>query len=119
MKIWGDKNFQVNESQMNRISKRRLLLRIRKLCAIAAIGLLFDPNDNTTAKAFESAVTPVLNDVMSKRGITDWRLEIDDSQEARDRLELNANIYIKPTPNLEYINISFIITPQGVAFDDI
>ena len=119
MKIWGDKNMQVRESQMNRISKRRLLLHIRKLCAIAAIGLIFDPNDNTTKQAFESAVTPVLDNVMSNRGITDWRLEIDDSQEARDRLELPAKIYLKPQPNLEYITIDFIITPQGVSFDDI
>ena len=119
MKIWGDKNMQIRESQMNRISKRRLLLHIRKLCAIAAIGLIFDPNDNTTKQAFESAVTPVLDNVMSNRGITDWRLEIDDSQEARDRLELPAKIYLKPQPNLEYITIDFIITPQGVSFDDI
>lgn len=119
MKIWGDKNMQIRESQMNRISKRRLLLHIRKLCAIAAIGLIFDPNDNTTKQAFESAVTPVLDNVMSNRGITDWRLEIDDSQEARDRLELPAKIYLKPQPNLEYITIDFIITPQGVSFDDV
>ena len=119
MKIWGDKNMQIRESQMNRISKRRLLLHIRKLCAIAAIGLIFDPNDNTTKQAFESAVTPILDNVMSNRGITDWRLEIDDSQEARDRLELPAKIYLKPTPNLEYITIDFIITPSGVSFDDI
>ena len=119
MKIWGDKNMQIRESQMNRISKRRLLLYIRKLCAIAAIGLIFDPNDNTTKQAFESAVTPILDNVMSNRGITDWRLEIDDSQEARDRLELPAKIYLKPQPNLEYITIDFIITPSGVSFDDI
>ena len=119
MKIWGDKNMQERETQMNRISKRRLLLHIRKLCAIAAIGLIFDPNDNTTKKAFESAVSPILDNVMSNRGITDWRLEIDDSQEARDRLELPAKIFLKPTPNLEYITIDFVITPSGVSFDDI
>ena len=119
MKIWGDKNMQEHESQMNRISKRRLLLHIRKLCAIAAIGLIFDPNDNTTSQSFRSAVTPVLDNVMANRGITDWRLELDESQEARDRLELPAIIYIKPLPNLEYITISFVVTPSGVSFDDI
>ena len=119
MRIWGDKNMQVNESQMNRISKRRLLIRIRKLCSIACIGLVFDPNDNTTKQSFESAVTPILDNVMQNRGITDWRLEIDDSQEARDRLELPAKIYIKPQPNLEYIDINFVITPNGTNWDDI
>ena len=119
MRIWGDKNLQVRESQMNRISKRRLLLRIRKLCSIACIGLLFDPNDNTTKQAFESAITPILDNIMSNRGITDWRMEIDDSVEARDRLELPAKIYIKPTPNLEYITLDFIITPQGTVWDNV
>ena len=119
MKIWGDKNMQVRESQMNRISKRRLLIRIRKLCSIACIGLIFDPNDNTTKQSFESAITPILDNIMANRGITDWRLEIDDSQEARDRLELPAKIYIKPQPNLEYIDINFVITPQGTNWDDI
>ncbi len=119
MKIWGDKNMQVRESQMNRISKRRLLIRIRKLCSIACIGLIFDPNDNTIKQSFESAITPILDNIMSNRGITDWRLEIDDSQEARDRLELPAKIYIKPQPNLEYIDISFVITPSGTNWDDI
>lgn len=119
MKLWGDKNLQVMESQMNRISKRRLLLRIRKLCSIACIGLLFDPNDNTTAQAFKSAVTPILDNIMSNRGIVDYRIEVDDSVEARERLELPAKIFIKPTPNLEYIDIQFVITPQGTSWDDI
>jgi hypothetical protein len=119
MKIWGDKNLQIRESQMNRISKRRLLLRIRKLCSIACIGLIFDPNDNTTKQQFESAVTPILDNIMSNRGITDWRLEIDDSVEARERLELPAKIYIKPQPNLEYITIDFVITPSGTSWENI
>lgn len=119
MKLWGDKNLQVRESQMNRISKRRLLLRIRKLISIACIGLIFDPNDNTTAKAFKSAVDPILQDIVSKRGLIDYRIEVDDSQEARDRLELNATIYLKLMPNLEYINLNFTISPSGISFDNI
>lgn len=119
MRTWGDKNLQVNESQMNRISKRRLLLRIRKLCSIACIGLIFDPNDNTTKQAFESAITPILNDIMKNRGITDWKLSIDDSVEARERLELPAKLFIKPQPNLEYITLDFIITPQGTDWDNV
>lgn len=119
MRVWGDKNLQVNESQMNRISKRRLLLRIRKLLSIACIGLIFDPNDNTTVSSFKTAVDPILEDIRSKRGITDYRIEVDDSQEARDRLELPAKIYLKLQPNLEYIDISFVITSSGANFSDI
>lgn len=119
MRIWGDKNLQVAESQMNRISKRRLLVRIRKLLSIACIGLIFDPNDNTTVKSFKSAVEPILDDIRNKRGLTDYRIEPDDSQEARDRLELPVKIYLKLQPNLEYIDISFVITPSGANFDDV
>ena len=119
MKIWGDNNLQIRESQMNKISKRRLLLRIRKLCSIACVGLLFDPNDNTLKQSFQSTIEPIMNDIMSNRGITNWKMEIDDSAEARDRLELPARIYLKPTPNLEYITIDFTITPQGTNWDNI
>lgn len=55
---------------------------------------------------------------MSNRGITDWRLEIDDSVEAREQLRLPAKIYIKPTPTLEYIELEFVITPQGTVWED-
>ena len=60
-----------------------------------------------------------MNDIMSNRGITNWKMEIDDSIEARDRLELPAKIYLKPTPNLEYITIDFVITPQGSNWDNV
>lgn len=119
MKLWGDKNLQERESQMNRISKRRLLVHIRKLLAVACVGLLFDPNDNSTVKSFKSAVEPILQDIVKKRGLTDFRIEVDDSQEARDRLELNGKIYLKLQPNLEYVDLSLIITPSGISFDDI
>lgn len=121
MRIWGDKNLQVAETHahMNRISKRRCLIRLRKLISIACIGLLFDPNDATTIQSFKSAVQPILEDFISKRALTDAKLVVDDSEEARDRLEINAQIYLKFMPNLEYINISLTATPQGVSFEDI
>ena len=121
MRIWGDKNLQVAETHahMNRISKRRCLIRLRKLISIACIGLLFDPNDATTIQSFKSAVQPILEDFIAKRALTDAKLVVEDSEEARDRLEINAQIYLKFMPNLEYINIGLVATPQGVSFDDI
>lgn len=115
-KIWGDKNLQVAESQMNRISKRRLMLRIKKLCENACISLIFDPNDPTAGKTFRTVVSDILDNIKSNRGITDYRIEVDDSPEARERLELNATIYIKPTQLLEYVNISAVILPTGTNF---
>lgn len=119
VKIWGQKNLQINESQLNRISVRRLLLRIRKLIAISCLGLIFEPNDSTVKQSFLTTVTPILDNVRSNRGVSDYRIEVNDTVESRERRELPCKIYIKPINALEYITIDFIVTPEGVSFDDI
>ena len=118
-KIWGQKNLQVNESQLNRIAVRRLLLRMRKLIAISCIGLIFEPNDATTKQSFISTVTPIMDSIRSNRGISDYRIEVNDTIESRERRELPVKIYFKPYNALEYITIDFVLSPEGVSFDDI
>ena len=118
-KIWGQKNLQINESQLNRIAVRRLLLRMRKLIAISCIGLIFEPNDATVKQSFLSTVTPIMDSIRSNRGISDYRIEINDTIETRERRELPVKIYFKPYNALEYITIDFILTPEGVNFEDI
>ena len=118
-KIWGQKNLQINESQLNRIAVRRLLLRMRKLIAISCIGLIFEPNDATAKQSFISTVTPIMDNIRSNRGISDYRIEVNDTIESRERRELPVKIYFKPYNALEYITIDFILTPEGVSFDDI
>lgn len=78
VKIWGQKNLQINESQLNRISVRRLLLRIRKLIAISCLGLIFEPNDATVKQSFLTTVTPILDNIRSNRGVSDYRIEVND-----------------------------------------
>ena len=118
-KIWGQKNLQINESQLNRIAVRRLLLRMRKLIAISCIGLIFEPNDATVKQSFISTVTPILDSIRGNRGISDYRIEVNDTIESRERRELPVKIYFKPYNALEYITIDFILTPEGVNFEDI
>lgn len=118
-KIWGQKNLQINESQLNRIAVRRLLLRMRKLIAISCIGLIFEPNDATVKQSFISTVTPIMDSIRSNRGISDYRIEINDTIESRERRELPVKIYFKPYNALEYIVIDFIVTPESVNFSDI
>jgi hypothetical protein len=118
-KIWGQKNLQINESQLNRIAVRRLLLRMRKLISISCIGLIFQPNDPTVKQSFISTVTPIMENIRSNRGISDFRIEVNDTVESRERRELPAKIYFKPFNALEYIVIDFILTPEGISFDDI
>ena len=119
VKIWGQKNLQKRESQLNRIAVRRLLLRLRKLISISCIGLIFDPNDVNTKNTFLSIVSPILDNIRNNRGISDYRIEINDTIETRERRELPAKIYFKPYGALEYITIDFVLTPEGASFDDI
>ena len=119
VKIWGQKNLQIKESLLNRIAVRRLLLRLRKLISISCIGLIFEPNDPTTKNKFLSTVTPIMDNIKSNRGISDYRIEVNDSAEARDRRELPVKLYFKPYQALEYITLDFIVTPESVSFDDI
>lgn len=119
LRLWGDKNFQVHESPMNRISHRRALNRIKTLLSKACIGLVFDPNDQSMVKTLESAIKPVLDNVKQNKGLVDYKIKIDDSQEARDRLELNAQLYLKLMPNLEYINITLAVLPSGMQISEV
>lgn len=119
VKVWGQKNLQIHESQLNRIAVRRLLLRMRKLIAIACRSLIFEPNDPVTKNMFLTAVTPIMDNIRANRGISDYRIEVNDSIESRDRRELPAKIYFKPYNALEYVTLDFILTPEGVSFDNI
>ncbi len=119
VKIWGQKNLQIRESQLNRIAVRRLLLRMRKLIAIACRSLIFEPNDPVTKNMFLTAVTPIMDNIRANRGISDYKIEVNDTVESRDRRELPAKIYFKPYNALEYVVLDFILTPEGVSFDNI
>lgn len=116
-KIWGNKTMYKQDTPLNRINVRRLMIRLKKLISVAAIKLIFDPNDLTVKNQFLSIVIPILDTIKSNRGIIDYRISVDDSVEARDRHELPASIQVKPTQSLEYIDINFTIMPEGVVFE--
>ena len=118
VKIWGQKTMYGEDTPLNRINVRRLMLRVKKLITGACRRLIFEQNDATVKAQFEGLVKPILDDIKAKRGIYDYRLEVNDSAEARDRLELPAIIYIKPTKVLEYISIDFVIMPESAKFNE-
>lgn len=119
VKLWGQKNLQVAESQLNRIAVRRLLLRMRKLISIACLNLIFDPNDPTVEKTFLSTVKPIMDNIKANRGISDYRIEVHSTVESRERRELPAKIFFKPYNALEYVVLDFVLTPESVSFDSI
>lgn len=118
VKIWGNKTLSTTEGPLNRINVRRLMIRVKKLITQAARQLIFEQNDATLRKQFQSLVEPILSNVRANRGITDYRLDIQQDIECEDEHELSATIWIKPTPTLEYISINFNITSQCVTFDE-
>ena len=117
--IFGNKTLQVKETALNRINVRRLLLQARKLISAVSIRLLFEQNDEVVRNQFLSLVNPILDNIRKERGLTDFRVTLDDTPESIDRNELNGRVFIKPTRSLEYISIEFNITNTGANFDDI
>jgi hypothetical protein len=120
--IFGQKTLQVRQSALDRINVRRLLLQIKVLIANIAIRLVFEQNDQTTIDQFLSKATPVLDTIKRERGLYDFRIKMDDSintTETIDRNELFGEIFLKPTRAVEFIGITFTITPSGASFADV
>jgi hypothetical protein len=119
IKIWGNKTLQVKDSALNRINVRRLLLQARKLISAVAIRLLFEQNDAVVRNQFLALVNPILENIRTERGLTDFRVVLGNDPEDIDRNQLTGKIYLKPTRSLEFIEIEFNIMNTGASFDNI
>lgn len=117
--IWGNKTLQVAESALDRINVRRLLLYTQRLIEDVSLTLLFDQNDEEVRRQFESQVNPILANIRDERGIFDFRIELDRSNEGFSSNELKGKIGIQPVRTLEYVNVEFVLTPAGADFSDI
>jgi phage tail sheath protein FI len=106
------------DTPMNRVNVVRLMLYMRSLISKAATKLIFDPNDTTLKDDFEKIVNPILSQIKQDRGITAYKIKTSQTPEQMDAHELSCTIWVKPTPTLEYIEINFVVTPQGVEFED-
>lgn len=117
--IWGNKTTQVKQSALDRLNVRRLLLQARKLISAVAVRLLFEQNDDIVRQQFLDAVNPILDSIRRDRGLYDFRVTVSNTPEDLDNNRLVGSIYIKPTRALEFIDITFYITPTGASFEDI
>jgi phage tail sheath protein FI len=120
--IFGQKTMQVKESALDRINVRRLLLQAKVLLSNVAIRLVFEQNDQTTIDQFLSKANPLLDTIRRERGLQEFQIKMDDSNnspESKDRNELFGEIKLKPTRAVEYIGLTFTITPSGASFEDI
>lgn len=122
VKVWGNKTAYFTGdnvvSPLDRINVRRLMIRVKKLIMDAAKSLVFEQYDSTLDKQFRSLVEPILNDVKSNRGISNYKLKTENTAETRDQHILPAVIMVKPTPALEWVSISFVVYPESVEFED-
>jgi phage tail sheath protein FI len=120
--LMGDKTLLAAPSAFNRINVRRLFIILEKAVATAAKYQLFEFNDSFTRSQFTSLVTPFLRSVQGRKGIYDFKVICNNSNntgEVIDRNEFVADIFIKPAKAINFIQLNFIATRTGVAFDEI
>jgi hypothetical protein len=120
--LFGDKTALTRPSSFDRINVRRLFLTLEKAIATAARFQLFEYNDTFTQAQFKNMVEPFLRDVQGRRGITDFKVVCDGTNntgEIIDRNEFVADIYIKPARSINFITLSFVAVRTGVAFSEV
>ena len=120
--LFGDKTLLSKPSAFDRINVRRLFIVLEKAIATAAKFQLFEFNDPFTRAQFRNLVEPFLRDVQGRRGITDFKVVCDESNntgQVIDRNEFVADIYIKPARAINFIQLNFIATRTGISFEEV
>ena len=120
--LFGDKTLQGRPSAFDRINVRRLFIVLEKAISRAARSSLFEFNDEFTRAQFVALVEPFLRDVQGRRGIYDFRVVCDESNNTPQVIDANqfvGDIYIKPARSVNFIQLNFVAVRSGVSFDEI
>ena len=120
--LFGDKTMLAQPSAFDRINVRRLFIVLEKAIATAAKFTLFEFNDTFTRSQFKNLVEPFLRDVQGRRGITDFTVVCDGTNntgEVIDRNEFVGDIYIKPARSINFIQLNFVAVRSGIEFSEI
>jgi phage tail sheath protein FI len=120
--LYGDKTLLAKPSAFDRINVRRLFIVLEKAVSTAAKFQLFEFNDVFTRAQFKSIVEPFLRNVRGRRGIFDFRVVCDETNntgEVIDRNEFVADIFIKPARSINFIQLNFIATRTSITFEEI
>jgi len=120
--LFGDKTALGFASAFDRINVRRLFLTIERVISGAAKAQLFEQNDDAQRSLFLNIVEPYMRDVQGRRGVTDFLVKCDASNnppESVDRGEFYAEIFVKPTRTINYISLTFVATRTGVSFSEV
>ncbi len=120
--LFGDKTALAYQSAFDRINVRRLFLTIEQALERAAQSQLFEFNDQLTRANFVNIVEPYLRDVQAKRGVYDYLVVCDETNNTPDVIDNNefrADIYLKPAKSINYITLTFVATRTGVSFEEV
>lgn len=120
--LFGDKTLQTKPSAFDRINVRRLFIILEKAIATAAKFQLFELNDSFTRNQFKNLIVPFLRTVQSRRGIIDFKVICDETNntgEVIDRNEFVADIFVKPARSINFIQLNFIATRTGIDFNEV
>jgi hypothetical protein len=120
--LFGDKTALTKPSAFDRINVRRLFLVLEKAIATASKFQLFEFNDEFTRAQFRNLVEPFLRDVQGRRGISDFKVKCDatnNTGEVIDRNEFIADIFLKPARSINFITLNFVATRTGIAFSEV
>jgi len=120
--LFGDKTAQAKPSAFDRINVRRLFIVLEKAVSTAAKYQLFEFNDEFTRAMFRNMVEPFLREVQGRRGLTDFYVVCDETNNTGNIIDTNqfvADIYIKPARSINFISLNFIATRTGVEFSEI
>ena len=120
--LFGDKTLLSKPSAFDRINVRRLFIVLEKAIATASKYQLFEFNDSFTRAQFKNLVEPFLRDVQGRRGITEFLVRCDGSNntgEVIDRNEFVADIFVKPNRAINFITLNFIATRSGISFSEL
>ena len=120
--LFGDKTLLGKPSAFDRLNVRRLFIVLEKAISTAAKFTLFEFNDSFTRSQFKNLVEPFLRDIQGRRGIQDFKVVCDDTNntgEVIDRNEFVGDIYIKPSRSINFIQLNFVAVRSGVEFSEI
>ena len=120
--LYGDKTMLGRPSAFDRVNVRRLFLVLERAIGRAARQVMFEFNDEFTRAEFVNIIEPVLREVQGRRGITDFRVVCDETNNTPaivDRNEFIANIFIKPARSINYVTLNFVAVRTGVDFEEV
>jgi phage tail sheath protein FI len=120
--LYGDKTHLARPSAFDRINVRRLFLVLERAISAAAQNILFEFNDEFTRAEFVNIIEPLLRDVKGRRGITDFKMVCDETNNTPLIVDTNqfvASLFIKPARSINFITLNFVAVRTGVSFEEV